>query len=100
MGRYCSYLLPKQGGGTFQIQSSSTWDALYVSDAANLWRHVIRRSAEGICRFVEVDLKFTHAKVRNSDVALIIKQEIVQLEVSVAEINKFFIFTSFGCIIS
>ena len=35
MGRYCSYLLPKQGGGTFQIQvnktqSSSTWDTLYI----------------------------------------------------------------------
>ena len=33
VGRYCSFLLPKQGGGTFQIQvnktqSSSTWDAL------------------------------------------------------------------------
>ena len=34
VGRYCSYLLPKQGGGTFQIQvnktqSTRTWDALY-----------------------------------------------------------------------
>ena len=34
MGRYCSYLLPKQGGGTSQIQvnktqSTRTWDALY-----------------------------------------------------------------------
>ena len=34
VGRYCSYLLPKQGGGTSQIQvnitqSTRTWDALY-----------------------------------------------------------------------
>ena len=56
-----------------------------MSYVAYLWRHVIGRSAEGVCRFVEVDLKFAHAKVRNSDVALIIEQEIVQLEVSVAE---------------
>ena len=57
---------------------------------ANLWRHVIRRSAEGVCRLVKVDLKFTHAKVRYSDVALIIEQEIVQLQVSVAEKNNLF----------
>ena len=36
VGRYCSYLLPKQGGGTSQIQvnktqSTRTWDALYIS---------------------------------------------------------------------
>ena len=35
MGRYCSYLLPKQGGGTSQIQvnktqSTRTGDALYL----------------------------------------------------------------------
>ena len=34
MGRHCSYLLPKQGGGTSQIQVNKTqytrtWDALY-----------------------------------------------------------------------
>ena len=37
MGRYCSYLLPKQGGWTPQIkvnktQSTRTWDALYNHD--------------------------------------------------------------------
>ena len=35
VGCYCSYLLPKQGGGTSQIQvnktqSTRTWDALYM----------------------------------------------------------------------
>ena len=39
VGRYCSYLLPKQGGETSQIQvnktqSTRTWDALYV----DCWR--------------------------------------------------------------
>ena len=61
-----------------------------MSYVAYLWRHVIGRSAEGVGRFVEVDLKFAHAKVRNSDVALIIEQEIVQLEVSVSEIKVVF----------
>ena len=36
VGRYCSDVMPKQGGGTFQIQvnktqSTRTWDALYTS---------------------------------------------------------------------
>ena len=53
-----------------------------LSHASNLRRHVIRRSAEGIRRLVEVDLEFAHAEVRNSDVTLVIEQEVVQLEVS------------------
>ena len=51
--------------------------------SSNLRRHVIRRSAEGVRRLVEVDLEFAHAEVSDSDVALVIEQEIVQLEVSV-----------------
>ena len=43
------------------------------SAVANLWRHVVGRPAESICRLVEVDLEFTHAEVRNSDVALVIE---------------------------
>ena len=55
---------------------------VHVSQASNLRRHVIRRSAEGVRRLVEVDLEFAHAEVRNSDVTLVIEQEVVQLEVS------------------
>ena len=53
--------------------------------SSNLRRHVIRRSAEGVRRLVEVDLEFAHAEVRDSDVALVIEQEVVQLEVSARE---------------
>ena len=51
VGRYCSYLLPKQDGGTSQIQvnktqSTRTWDAraLYIS-----WSHLTNvKSSLGI----------------------------------------------------
>ena len=72
-------------GKVFRVDSR----LVVLSGVAYLWRHVIGRPAESVGRFVEVDLKFTHAEVRNSDVALIIKQEIVQLEVSVMDKNKF-----------
>ena len=57
-------------------------DSCLVLQASNLRRHVVGRSAEGVRRLVEVDLEFAHAEVRDSDVALVIEQEVVQLEVS------------------
>ena len=57
VGRYCSYLLPKQDGGTSQIQvnktqSTRTWDALYNTSISRvkfswttLYRAVTRHEA-------------------------------------------------------
>ena len=48
MGRYCSYLLPKQGGVTSQIQvnktlSTRTWDALYLFDRITITQAADRK---------------------------------------------------------
>jgi hypothetical protein len=50
--------------------------------ATNLWGHVIRCSAEGICCPVQVDLKFTHPKICYANMAIKIKQNIVQFQIS------------------
>ena len=49
---------------------------------ANLWGHVIRCPAEGVCCPVQVDLKFTHPKVSYANMAIKIKQNVVQFQIS------------------
>ena len=46
------------------------------------WRHVIRCAAEGVGRPVEIDLQFAHAKVGNANVAFVVEQNVVQLQIS------------------
>ena len=47
--------------------------------------HVIRSPTESVRCLVQVDLKLAHPKVHQSDVALVVKQEAVQLQVPESE---------------
>ena len=48
---------------------------------AHLRGHVVWRATEGVGRLVEVDLQLAHAKVHDAYVALVVQQEVVQLQV-------------------
>ena len=52
---------------------------------AHLRGHVVRCATEGVGRLVEVDLQLAHAKVHDAYVALVVQQEVVQLEVPAKE---------------
>ena len=43
--------------------------------------HVVWSATEGVRRLVEVDLQLAHAKVHDAYVALVVQQEVVQLQV-------------------
>ena len=50
---------------------------------SHLWRDVVRRPAEGLRRGVTRNLLLAHAKVRDLDVAVLVEEDVVQLEVAV-----------------
>ena len=52
---------------------------------AHLRGHVVWCATEGVGRLVEVDLQLAHAKVHDAYVALVVQQEVVQLEVPAKE---------------
>lgn len=44
--------------------------------------HVIRCAAEGVGRPVEIDLQLAHAEIGDADVAFVVEQNVVQLQIS------------------
>jgi len=50
-----------------------------VSFQTYLRGHVVRRSAEGVGHPVQVDLELAHSEIREPDVTLVIKKNVVQL---------------------
>ncbi len=47
----------------------------------HLRRHVVRGAAEGVRRLVQVDLQLAHTEVSDPDVALVVQQQVVQLQI-------------------
>ena len=58
-----------------------------VSEVSSVYLrgHVIRSPTKSVRCLVQVNLKLAHPKVHQSDVALVVKQEVVQLQVPDSE---------------
>ena len=69
------------------LKSRTAWDVRAGTGSASphLRRHVVYRAAEGVGRSVQEDLHLAHAEVGNAHVALVVQQNVVQLEVPEAE---------------
>ena len=55
---------------------------------AHLRGHVVWCATEGVGRLVEVDLQLAHAKVHDAYVALVVQQEVVQLQVPEKQVKR------------
>ena len=56
---------------------------MHLVNKPDLRGHVVRSPTESVRGLVEIDLELAHPKVHQPDVALVVQQEVVQLQVPV-----------------
>lgn len=69
----------------FQYRETIDLSTPYLDDFG---RHVIGCAAKTIGGFIQIYLQFTHAKIGDTHMSLIVQQDVVQFEIPVTETER------------